>query len=118
MLEVDDATADKTNGSAGLVNSPAFENASVNRIPVEPLVPRNTDVVLRPLAFQLEMISRAPKFVRKFAVGNVEDFAGDKGYDCVTVAVVEEQMESAGMGRFKRKAANGDVKRRWWWPFS
>jgi len=64
----------------------------------------------------LEMIAGAPKFVRKFAVGNVEDFAEEKGYDCVTVAVVEEQMENAGMGRFKRKAASGG-KKRWWWPF-
>jgi uncharacterized protein (DUF169 family) len=64
----------------------------------------------------LELISEAPKFVRKFAVGNVEDFAEEKGYDCVTVAVVEEQMENAGMGRFKPKAA-GEGKKRWWWPF-
>ena len=40
------------------------------------------------------------------------------GADCVTVAVVEEQMENAGMGRFKRKAsADGEPRRRWWWPF-
>lgn len=35
----------------------------------------------------LEMIAEAPKFVRKFAVGNVEDFAEEKGYDIVSVAV-------------------------------
>jgi uncharacterized protein (DUF169 family) len=66
----------------------------------------------------LEMIAAAPKFVRKFAVGNVEDFATDKGYDCVTAAVVEEQMESAGMGRFRKQGSAGGSRRRWWWPFS
>ena len=57
-------------------------------------------------------------FKGKFAVGNVEDFAEEKGYDIVTVAVVEEQMENAGMGRFKRKkTTDGETRRRWWWPF-
>ena len=65
----------------------------------------------------LDLVAAAPKFVRKFAVGNVEDYAGEQGYECVSVAVVEEQMESAGMGRFKRKAAAGNKKRRAWWPF-
>ncbi len=60
----------------------------------------------------LEMIAAAPKFVRKFAVGNVEDFAEAEGHDCVTVAVVEKQMETAGVGRFKR--AKGDKP---WWQF-
>lgn len=64
----------------------------------------------------LEQIAQAPKFVRKFAVGNVEDFAVENGYDLVTVAVVEEQMENAGMGRFKRPSVPGGKKRRWW-PF-
>lgn len=64
----------------------------------------------------LDLIAEAPKFVRKFAVSNVEDFAEEKGYDCVNVAVVEEQMENAGMGRFKRKSTS-EGKRRWWWPF-
>ena len=65
----------------------------------------------------LDLVAAAPKFVRKFAVGNVEDYAGEQGYECVSVAVVEEQMENAGMGRFKRKAAAGSKKRRAWWPF-
>ena len=63
----------------------------------------------------LEQIAAAPKFVRKFAVANVEDFAEEKGYDCVSVAVVEEQMENAGMGRFRKRAEPG--KKRRWWPF-
>lgn len=62
-------------------------------------------------------MAEAPKFVRKFAVGNVEDFAEEKGYDCVTLAVVEEQMESSGMGRFKRATNKAENKKRWWWPF-
>lgn len=67
----------------------------------------------------LETIAGAPKFVRKFAVSNVEDFAGEKGYDCVTVAVVEEQMDNAGMGGFKRKMAGTSkaAGKRRWWPF-
>jgi uncharacterized protein (DUF169 family) len=65
----------------------------------------------------LEMIAQAPKFVRKFAVGNVEDFAEEKAYDCVTIAVVEEQMENSGMGRFK-SGGTASGKKRWWWPFS
>jgi uncharacterized protein (DUF169 family) len=43
------------------------------------------------------MIAEAPKFVRKFAVGNVEDFAEQNGYDRVTAAVVQEQMDQAGV---------------------
>ncbi len=46
----------------------------------------------------LDMVSKAPGFVRKFAVGNVEDFASSNGYDRVTAAVVREQMENAGVG--------------------
>jgi uncharacterized protein (DUF169 family) len=65
----------------------------------------------------LDLIVQAPKFVRKFAVGNVEDFAEENGYDCVTLTVVEEQMESSGMGRFKRGANQAENKKRWWWPF-
>jgi uncharacterized protein (DUF169 family) len=64
----------------------------------------------------LHMIAEAPKFVRRFAVGNVEEFADENGYPCVTVAVVEEQMENAGMGRFKRAAKGAERKNRWW-PF-
>jgi uncharacterized protein (DUF169 family) len=44
------------------------------------------------------MVVKAPKFVRRFAVGNVEDFAAENGYDRVTGAVVREQMEAAGVG--------------------
>ncbi len=48
----------------------------------------------------LAMIARAPKFVRKFAVGNVEDFAEDKSYPVITAAVVREQADSVGMGKW------------------
>jgi uncharacterized protein (DUF169 family) len=44
------------------------------------------------------MVAKAPGFVRKFAVGNVEDYAASEGYDRVTAAVVREQMEAAGVG--------------------
>jgi uncharacterized protein (DUF169 family) len=44
------------------------------------------------------MVAKAPRFVRRFAVGNVEDFAEQNGYDRVTGAVVKEQMEAAGVG--------------------
>jgi uncharacterized protein (DUF169 family) len=44
------------------------------------------------------MVAKAPRFVRKFAVGNVEDFAEQNGYDRVTAAVVKEQMDAAGVG--------------------
>jgi len=46
----------------------------------------------------LETIAKAPGFVRKFAVGNVEDFAQEQGYEVVTAAVVQEQMDAAGVG--------------------
>ena len=46
----------------------------------------------------LEMIAKAPSFVRKFAVGNVEDYAVEQGYDLVTAGVVQEQMDAAGVG--------------------
>jgi len=45
-------------------------------------------------------IAKAPKFVRKFAVGNVEDFAEEKGYTRITQAVVKEQADSVGMGKW------------------
>lgn len=48
----------------------------------------------------LATIARAPKFVRKFAVSNVEDFAEEKSYPLVTAAVVKEQAESVGMGKW------------------
>jgi len=47
----------------------------------------------------LEQVGDSPRFVRKFAVGNVEDFANEKGYERVTMAVVREQMENAGMAK-------------------
>jgi uncharacterized protein (DUF169 family) len=50
----------------------------------------------------LEQVAQAPKFVRKFAVGNIEDFAADKGYQRVTAKVVTAQMESAGVSKFAR----------------
>jgi len=37
-------------------------------------------------------------------VGEVEDIAREKGYACVRVAVVEEQMENSGMGRVRAGA--------------
>jgi uncharacterized protein (DUF169 family) len=43
------------------------------------------------------MIAKAPKFVRKFAVGNMEDFASQNGYDRITGEVVKEQMAQAGV---------------------
>ncbi|MEZ5561742.1 MAG: DUF169 domain-containing protein [Gammaproteobacteria bacterium] len=45
-------------------------------------------------------IAKAPKFVRKFAVGNVEDYAEEKSYPVVTAAVVREQADSVGMGKW------------------
>lgn len=50
----------------------------------------------------LAMVAKAPWFVRKRALRNVEEFAREKGHGCITVEVVEKQMESAGLGRFKR----------------
>ncbi len=46
----------------------------------------------------MDMVAKAPKFVRKFAVGNVEDFAAQNGHERVTLEVVKEQMDAAGMG--------------------
>jgi uncharacterized protein (DUF169 family) len=57
----------------------------------------------------LEAICKAPKFVRKMAVGNVEDFAEEQGEERVTLAVVKAQADSAGMGKFMREAG-GDRK--------
>lgn len=48
----------------------------------------------------LATIAKAPKFVRKFAVGNVEDFAEEKSYPLVTATVVREQADSVGMGKW------------------
>lgn len=50
----------------------------------------------------LAMIAKAPWFVRKRAMRNVEEFARENDHGCITVEVVEKQMESAGLGRFKR----------------
>jgi uncharacterized protein (DUF169 family) len=44
------------------------------------------------------MVAKAPGFVRKFAVGNLEDYAEQNGYERVTADVVREQMEAAGVG--------------------
>jgi hypothetical protein len=44
----------------------------------------------------LTFIARAPRFVRKFAVGRVEDFAEENNYDRVTLDVVNRQMDRAG----------------------
>ncbi|ARN74595.1 hypothetical protein BST96_10960 [Oceanicoccus sagamiensis] len=52
----------------------------------------------------VETIAKAPKFVRKFAVSNVEDFAEEQNYQRITVEVVKEQAESAGMGKFMKQA--------------
>jgi hypothetical protein len=44
----------------------------------------------------LALVAKAPRFVRRFAVGRVEDFAADHNYDRVTLEVVNEQMDQAG----------------------
>ena len=43
----------------------------------------------------LVAVARAPKFVRKMAVGNVEDFAEEHGLDRVTLDTVKAQAEAA-----------------------
>lgn len=48
----------------------------------------------------LATIAKVPKFVHKFAVGNVEDFAEERSCPLVTAAVVREQAESVGMGKW------------------
>ncbi|WP_372861676.1 DUF169 domain-containing protein [Spongiibacter sp.] len=48
----------------------------------------------------IELVARSPRFVRGFAVGNIEDFAESKGYTLITRAVIEEQMESSGAGKY------------------
>ncbi|WP_101757796.1 PCP reductase family protein [Oceanicoccus sp. KOV_DT_Chl] len=52
----------------------------------------------------LETIAKAPKFVRKFAVSNVEDFAEDNNHTRISVEVVQAQADSAGMGKFLQQA--------------
>ena len=63
----------------------------------------------------LEAINKAPKFVRKMAVGNVEDFAEENGESRITLAVVKAQAESVGMGKFMRdlgeKRGTGWIRR-------
>jgi uncharacterized protein (DUF169 family) len=55
----------------------------------------------------LAAIAKAPKFVRKMAVGNVEDYAEEQGEERVTLATVKAQAESAGMGKFMSDASGG-----------
>jgi hypothetical protein len=55
----------------------------------------------------LAAIARAPKFVRKMAVGNVEDYAEEQGEERVTLATVKAQAESVGMGKFMSEASGG-----------
>ena len=50
----------------------------------------------------LEQFVSSPKFVRKFAVGNVEDFALEKGYQRITVEIIKEQMKNAGVAKFMK----------------
>jgi uncharacterized protein (DUF169 family) len=50
----------------------------------------------------LQQVVDAPRFVRKFAVGNVEDYANEHGHERVTLDVVKAQMESAGMGKMMK----------------
>ena len=47
-------------------------------------------------------VSKAPKFVRKFACANVEDYADENGHKIVTVDVVQNQADSVGMGKFMK----------------
>ena len=56
----------------------------------------------------LDMLIQSPKFVRSFAVDNVEEFARDNDYELITEGVVREQMESAGVGQFLKFFKRGD----------
>lgn len=51
---------------------------------------------------------KAPKFVRKMAVGNVEDYAEEHDIKHVTLETVTAQAESVGMAKFM-KANNGNT---------
>ena len=62
----------------------------------------------------LDAIASAPRFVRAMAIGNVEDYADDNDYDKVTLAVVEAQAESIGMGKFMRRATGSKAFWRRW----
>jgi len=55
----------------------------------------------------LQAISKAPGFVRKMAVGNVEDYAEEQNLDRVTLEVVKAQADSVGMGKFMREVGGG-----------
>jgi uncharacterized protein (DUF169 family) len=55
----------------------------------------------------LQAISKAPKFVRKMAVGNVEDYAEEQQAQCVTLELVRAQAESVGMGKFMSDIGRG-----------
>ena len=57
------------------------------------------------------MVAKAPRFVRRFAVGNLEDYAQQNGYDRVTEAVVREQMAAAGVGGVDGGGSGGRLKR-------
>ena len=48
----------------------------------------------------LAAIMKAPKFVRKMAVGNVEDYAEEQDIDKITLETVRAQAEQVGMGKF------------------
>ncbi|MFT6958628.1 MAG: hypothetical protein ACJAYC_003648 [Halieaceae bacterium] len=48
----------------------------------------------------LDAIMTAPKFVRKMAIGNVEDFAEEQAIERVSLDTVKAQAEQIGMGRF------------------
>ncbi|MEH6592801.1 MAG: DUF169 domain-containing protein [Halioglobus sp.] len=53
----------------------------------------------------LAAIMKAPKFIRKMAVNNVEDYAEEQGIDRVTLDTVKAQAEQAGMGKFMSDAS-------------
>ena len=55
----------------------------------------------------LAAVAKAPKFVRKMAVANVEDFAEEKDFERVTLQVVQDQADSVGMGKFMRNIKDG-----------
>jgi uncharacterized protein (DUF169 family) len=55
----------------------------------------------------LVAIAKAPGFVRKMAVGNVEDYAGEQGLERVSLDTVRQQAESVGMGKFLQSVGSG-----------
>ena len=60
----------------------------------------------------LAAIAKAPGFVRKMAVGNVEDFAAEQGVERVTQELVKQQADSVGMGKFMRSAGKSGFFKR------